>query len=178
MDHVSIMKLYKNKDTKRWREERKEWMTGLKNKNGALQRDKLKMGIGKNERMMESQRDRDWWNANNELWEIWRDWDEKDGADIKTNGGEKRGRKCEAAGALLLHCWCSMCLCTPNFSLLLHSSASDSLFFIHSLRSQPDVFSFCYLCFSMVELHKIHNRILYLVNYVIDESMYSTPNCM
>ena len=34
-------------------------MTGLKNKNGALQRDKLKMGIGKNERMMEAQRDRE-----------------------------------------------------------------------------------------------------------------------
>lgn len=34
-------------------------MTSLKNKNGALQRDKLKMGIGKNERMMESQRDSD-----------------------------------------------------------------------------------------------------------------------
>lgn len=33
-------------------------MTGLKNKNGALQRDKLKMGIGKNERMMEAQGER------------------------------------------------------------------------------------------------------------------------
>lgn len=32
-------------------------MTSLKNKNGALQRDKLKMGIGRNERVMEAQRE-------------------------------------------------------------------------------------------------------------------------
>lgn len=31
----------------------------LKNKNGSLQRDKLKMGIGKNERMMEAHRERE-----------------------------------------------------------------------------------------------------------------------
>lgn len=32
-------------------------MTGLQNKNGALQRDKLKMGIWKTEKMMEAQRE-------------------------------------------------------------------------------------------------------------------------
>lgn len=34
-------------------------MTGLENKNGALQKDKLKMGIEKNERMMEAHRERE-----------------------------------------------------------------------------------------------------------------------
>lgn len=106
--------------------ERKEWMTSLKNKNGALQRDKLKMGIGRNERVMEAQREgvieceqstekdmerlerkRSGWHRNG-----WR---------------REAGRKCEAAGALLLHCWCGACLCTPNLSLILTHSLAHSL---------------------------------------------------
>lgn len=125
------MKLYKNKDTKRWREERKEWMTGLKTKNGALQRDKLKMGIGKNERMMESQRDGEWWSANVKLWEMWRDGEwERQGwhkNEWRREAGEKVWGCCCIAASLLMQHVPLHAQFFPCFFFLLHLILSSSL---------------------------------------------------
>lgn len=80
-------------------------MTGLKNKNGALQRDKLKMGIGKNERMMGAQRD----SGSDRMLTMHRErygkiGGEKDGDQRRRKWRRGAERKCEAVGALLLHC--------------------------------------------------------------------------
>lgn len=82
-------------------------MTGLKNKNGALQRDKLKMGIGKNERMMEAQRERERESDRTLTMQRERDMERLERKRWCRHRNEWRrdaGRKCEGAGALLLHC--------------------------------------------------------------------------
>lgn len=75
----------------------------LKKKNGSLQRDKLKMGIGKNERMMEAHRERE--RVSDRMltmhWERYGKIGKRRTASTqKTNGGERQGESVR----LLVHC--------------------------------------------------------------------------
>lgn len=110
-------------------------MTGLKNKNGALQRDKLKMGIGENERMTEAQRD----TGSDRVLTMQRDrYGEIRGrrmkADTQANGGEIEVvmvHRCFIVDAALA----SARPISPSFSLA--HSLTHSLTYSHTISFSP-----------------------------------------